>query len=135
MYDGKVWFYILLRKSDSCGNADFDSNLSLEMIKPGCGMVISAKDDSIRSDMIDVTCITELIKEFGVIILRGFQKMKSEEELISLYSKRCQDGMVPWDFGILHKVMVDDRPGFVNSFQAGEQSSYHYYHCYDYDYH
>ena len=72
IYGGKVWFYTLLRKNEGFWDADFDSNLCVKMLKPGCGIFVETKDGSMTVDTIHPTCLTELVKEFGVVVLRSF---------------------------------------------------------------
>ena len=118
MYDGRTWFYVLIGKGKGLETVHLESKISVEMVKPGCGMVISCSDAELGIECIDNDCLTALIKEYGAVVLRGFKKMQNDTEFIDAYSKRASNGMVRWQFGFLHKVKADHHPGFVNSFQA-----------------
>ena len=111
-YNGKAWFYLQLYFSEEYeaflnkGEIHFEVN----MIKQGCGIMLINRSSniSLKSDCLNAQCLTNLIKEFGVVVFRGFKPFKDEKEFIEMYSKRATHGMVKWNFGLIHKVAPND---------------------------
>jgi len=116
---GQDWLYIMVNKAEKLMSSDLEEILEVEMIKGGCGMVIESQMPGLGLDCIDKSSITELVKEFGVVVMRGFNKFNSEKEFLDLYSRRSSNGIVKFDFGYIHKVKVDNNlVGYVGSNQA-----------------
>ena len=122
-YNGVEWFYLQLHISEEYGAVLNNEEIQFEvkMIKQGCGIMVINKSSSIslKSDCLHVQCVTNLIKEFGVLIFRGFKPLKDEKEFIEMYRKRATHGIVNWNFGLIHKITPDDHlAGIVNSKSA-----------------
>ena len=122
-YNGREWFYLQLNFSEDYGAALNNEEIQFEvkMIKQACGITVINKSSnrSLKSECLHTECLTNLIKEFGVVVLRGFQPFKDETEFIETYSKRATHGIVNWKFGLIHKVVPSDHlAGIVNSKSA-----------------
>ena len=117
------WFYLRLYFSDEYAFLANNEEVCFEvkMVKQGCGITITYKSPNgpIKSDCLDAQSLTNLIKEFGVVVLRGFEHFNDEKEIIDIYSKRATHGIINWSFGMIHKVATnDDLAGIVNSKSA-----------------
>ena len=114
---GKTWFLIRIFFKD-ISEADLKANeINITMIKDGCGIILENKSNKhyLKSQIIDPKSLTSMIKEFGVVVLRGFSRFKDEEGLYNFYYSHGDNGIVPWKFGPVHKVKpAKDIPGFVN---------------------
>ena len=87
------------------------------MIRPGCGLIIKSLSKDIPIKAIHQSSIGYLIKEFGVVVLRGFEGFNNEEEITNYYSE--EHDLIKWKFGPIHKVRYDEtQPGIVNSRNA-----------------
>ena len=122
-YNGREWFYLQLHFSEDYGAALNNEEIQFEvkMIKQGCGIMVINKSSnrSLKSDCLHAQCVTNLMKEFGVVVLRGFQPFKDETEFIETYRKRATHGIVNWKFGLIHKIVPNDHlAGIVNSKSA-----------------
>ena len=119
-YQGQPW--LLLRiYLDKHVTAMLSALPSFEvtLFRARCGLVIqcqSATPNGIPSSVIKEETLNSLIKEFGLVVLRGFKKFETEEELIEFYKKRAKFGIIKWKFGFIHKVTPNKEiPGYVNS--------------------
>ena len=87
------------------------------MIRPGCGIVLKCNSKDIPVAAIHQGSIAFLIKEFGIVVLRGFSGFRDEDEIIDYYSK--ENDLIKWKFGPIHKVRYDEtQPGIVNTRSA-----------------
>ena len=98
-----------------------DVQLDVEMIRSGCGIILTNNSKricqtAVKSDCISPNSLQNLIKEFGVVVLRGFDIFTDEQSLLQYYKSRASYGLMRWNFGMLKKVVPDkETPGFVNS--------------------
>ena len=120
-FNGKDWLYLRLYFSDGVA-AKVADQFTVQMIKGGCGIIVQnstklgSKKKSLKSSCINTESLTNLIKEFGLVVLRGFDDFEDEESMINFYASRAEKGLVDWEFGPIHKVTPsEDMPGYVNS--------------------
>ena len=117
-YDDKDWFYLKLNFSEEYKSTDKDVCFKAKMVKQGCGIILTNKNTTwpLKSNCLHNDSLTTMIKEFGIVVLRGFDHFKNEKEIIETYSKRATNGIVNWAFGMIHKVAPNDElAGIVNS--------------------
>ena len=118
--DGHDWMYIRLGingdyvkhfGSDKLGNKEA---FRVSMRRGGCGMMLENElvvdDDGqpISSNCIKTECVTSVLKEFGLVVLRGFKEFQDETEMTEVYRRRAPQGLFEWHFGILHKLKSDE---------------------------
>lgn len=114
---GGSWLLIKIYFSECVILNVSDIKFDIQMIKDGCGVVITNQSVNIdvRADVIESTSLRSIIKEFGVVVLRGFSSFSSEIELFDYYNAYSENGIIPWKFGSLHKVTPNkSMPGIVN---------------------
>jgi len=116
-YNGQDYLYLWINIAGNYLNQNPKPELEAEIIRPGCGIVIKSRSKDIPFDAIHQGSIAFLIKEFGIVILRGFSGFKGEEDIIKYYSR--ESDLIKWKFGPIHKVRYDtSQPGIVNSRSA-----------------
>ena len=122
-YNGREWLYLKLYFSEEYGTLrnNEDIHFEVKMVKQGCRIIVINKstNSSLKSDCLHTQCLKNLIKEFGIVVLRGFQPFNDETEFIETNSKRANHGIVNWNFGLIHKITLDDHlAGIVDSKSA-----------------
>ena len=112
-YDDKDWLYVRLYMEDDffgLFNDKTDSPpLEMSLYRSRCGlMLINKLHDKtgapISSDFVKKECLTNLVKEFGLVVLRGFKEFANEDAMIKSYKERAPNGLLEWNFGLVHKV-------------------------------
>ena len=124
-YQEKPWFLLRLYLNKqvliACKTMP---QFEVTMARGSCGMIIKCVNDQSASSMpksslLDETCLTSLIREFGLVVLRGFKKFDNEADIVNFYKSRVKHGILEWKFGPIHKVSPnDDMPGYVNSYEG-----------------
>ena len=124
-YQDKPWFllrlYFNIKILSTCKTTP---QFEVTMARGSCGIKIQCKNGQSASTMphvslLDERCLTSLIKEFGLVVLRGFKKFDYEEEIINFYRNRARHGILKWKFGPVHRVSPnEDMPGYVNSYEG-----------------
>ena len=124
-YQDKPWFLLRLHfNKEALSTCKTIPQFEVTMAQGGCGMTIqciSEQSPSTKPDasLLDERCLTSLIKEFGLVVLRGFKKFENEDEAINFYKSRAKQGILQWKFGPLHKICPnEDMPGYVNSYEG-----------------
>ena len=124
-FEGKSWFLLRLYfNKDVLNYCEVIPELEVTMVRGSCGMLIQCKTDQSTSRFPDASilaedCLTSLIKEFGLVVLRGFKKFENESEIVAFYRDRAKNGILEWKFGPVHKVTPkEDMPGYVNSYEG-----------------
>jgi len=116
-FKGQDYMHLWINIEGAYLNDNDKPDLAAEMIRPGCGLVIKSLSKDIPISAIHQTCIGFLIKEFGVVVLRGFSGFKDEEDITKYYNQ--EHDLIKWKFGPIHKVRYDEtQPGIVNSRSA-----------------
>ncbi len=112
-FEGRDWLLLQLRPRDQALAKKMEF-LKLTLCKEAFGLIVESPKDFLNIRDIDNEDMSQMIKAFGVVIFRGFQKNASTKDLETWYSSRGQ--MVPWNFG--HTKVVKDipeMPDFVTS--------------------
>ena len=125
-FNGNDWMYIRLHieekyfKYVKTTTPSFD----ISMMRGGCGIMIENHLIDECGEPLDSSCImsqalSSMVTEFGIVVLRGFKKFESENEMIESYYPRLSHGMVKWEFGYIHKVKPNDTmPGSTCSYEG-----------------
>ena len=124
-YEEKPWFMLrLYLNKDVLSDYKMIPEFEVIMVRGSCGMIIQCNTDQSVSPIPDVSileerCLTSLIKEFGLVVLRGFKKFEDESDIVNFYKGRAKNGILEWKFGPVHKVTPkEDMPGYVNSHEG-----------------
>ena len=124
-YEGKPWFFLRLYfNMQALNDCQMIPEFEVTMVRGSCGMIILCKTDQSTLSIPDASilaegCLTSLIKEFGLVVLRGFKKFEKENDAVLFYEKRAKNGILEWKFGPVHKVSPkEDMPGYVNSYEG-----------------
>ena len=124
-YQDKPWFLLRLHfNNEILNDCKTMPKFEVTMARGSCGMIIKCISDQSASTLpqaplLDERCLTSLIKEFGLVVLRGFKKFENEGEAINFYKSRAKQGILQWKFGPLHKISPnEDMPGYVNSYEG-----------------
>ena len=81
--------------------------------------IVDDAGDALSSECIRSECLTSLLKEFGIVVLRGFQDFKDEDDMINKYRKRVPRGLFEWEFGVIHKLKtVSETHDVTKSFES-----------------
>lgn len=118
--DERPWFLLRLyvRKEALLARGSMP-NFTASMVRGSCGMIIECTDEDVESSFLHADCLTSLIKEFGLIVLRGFKKFETEEKMLEFYNSRAENGILNWSFGPVHKVTPkENMAGYVNSYEG-----------------
>jgi len=116
-FKGQEYMYLWINIADTFLIENDKPELEAEMIRPGCGLIIKSPSKDIPITAIHQSSIGYLIKEFGVVVLRGFAGFNNEEEITKYYNE--EHDLIKWKFGPIHKVRYDEtQPGIVNSRNA-----------------
>lgn len=117
-YKSRHWLLIKLCYAE--GNEDIipcENDIEVSMVKNGTGIILENKsgNENVSSSIFHPDCLTALIKEFGVVILKGFNKFNDEDQIVDFYSPHGSLGLVQWEFGPLRKGKpYKESTGFVN---------------------
>lgn len=111
-FNGNDWMYIKLEIAEEYleyFRQKTDAPFEISMRRGGCGMmvvnmVLDGDGEALSSDCIKSVCLTSLLKEFGLLVLRGFKEFSSEEDIIQAYRKRVPNGLFEWQYGVIHKI-------------------------------
>ena len=123
-YQNRDWFYLKLYLSEEhtllLENEEiyFDAKVN----KQGCGLMVVISTKTIsppKSDFLHPQSLTTLIKEFGVVVLRGLEHFENEEEYLEKFSKRATHGIVKWPFGFINKIVPDGSHAGIISTKHG----------------
>ena len=124
-YQEKPWFLLRLYINNQALSAyKTMPQFEVTMARGSCGMIIQCKIDQSASTMpqaslLDERSLTSLIKEFGLVVLRGFNKFDYEADITNFYKSRARHGILQWKFGPVHRVSPhEDMPGYVNSYEG-----------------
>ena len=124
-YQDKPWFLLRLHFNNKVLSAcKTIPQFEVTMARGSCGMTIQCISDQSASTMpqaslLEERCLTSLIKEFGLVVLRGFKKFEDEDEITNFYKSRATYGVIEWKFGPVHKIAPsEDMPGYVNSYEG-----------------
>ena len=124
-YQDKPWFLLRLHfNKEALSACKTIPQFEVTMARGSCGMTIqciSEQSSSIKPEasLLDERCLTSLIKEFGLVVLRGFKKFDHEADIVNFYKGRAKQGILEWKFGPVHKVSPnEDMPGYVNSYEG-----------------
>ena len=124
-YQDKPWFLLRLHFNKQVLSSYTNMpQFEVTMARGSCGMIIQCISDQSASTMpqsslLDERCLTSLIKEFGLVVLRGFKKFDDEEEITNFYRSRATHGILEWKFGPVHKISPNENmPGYVNSYEG-----------------
>ena len=113
-FEGRTWMFLWVEYTDEFLSENEKPELEAEMFKPNCGIMIKSKSDGIPIEAIQQRSISYLIREFGVVVLRGFNQFKSEDEMIEYYGR--EQNLIHWKFGPIHKVRhIENHPSLVDS--------------------
>ena len=121
MHKDKEWFLIRIALDAEKKRVLETHDIRVSMIKDGCGLIVENATGraDLKSDIFAPSSITGMIKHFGVVVLRGFARFRTEEELYNAYYKHGRNGIVPWKSSPVHVVKPsEDVPGYVNKKEA-----------------
>ena len=123
--DNRPWFLLRLHlNKDALSCFKTMPEFEVSMIRGSCGMIVQCKSDDLTvsspgAAVLEEQCLTSLIKEFGLVVLRGFKEFDDESDIIAFYKGRAKHGVLQWKFGPVHKVTPkEDMPGYVNSHEG-----------------
>ena len=124
-YQDKPWFLLRLHFNKQVLSSYTNMpQFEVIMARGSCGMIIKcisyqSASTMPQSSLLDERCLTSLIKEFGLVVLRGFKKFDDEEEITNFYRSRATHGILEWKFGPVHKISPNENmPGYVNSYEG-----------------
>eukprot|EP00794_Sanderia_malayensis_P014913 gene14913-16455_t len=140
-FEDKDWFYLRLYLSEQHAASSFCKeavSFDVQLIKASCGLILTnnqsqtqdatssmvggkTKPRLLRSDCISKQSMTTMIKEFGVVVLRGFEEFNDEKAMVDFYRnhRATEHGIVHWQFGAIHKINPsEDMAGSVNSYEG-----------------
>ena len=119
-HNNKSW--LLIKISLSPANLPIkpdEIDLDITMMKDGCGMLITNKSSfgtNLKSSIFAPTAITSLLKEFGVVVLRGFARFEEQKQLFDQYLTHGTKGIVPYRDGSVRVLKPNaDRVGNVHT--------------------
>ncbi len=113
MFEDQRWMLLQLEAS-SQAVAKKMRFIQARLQKEAFGLFLEAPEGLLNIADINKDDMTNLIKEFGFVVFRGFQRSTDVQQLEAWYSTR--GSLIPWSFG--HTKVVKSNPtepGFVTS--------------------
>lgn len=98
-YDDRSWCYIRLSASTQ-ENEQLLSQVKAVLYREKFGLMLINENNDCPVSAIAHQDIQNLIKEFGTVVLRGFNTFAEPEDLEQWYGQR--GALVPWKFGYTH---------------------------------
>jgi pyoverdine/dityrosine biosynthesis protein Dit1/alpha-ketoglutarate-dependent taurine dioxygenase len=115
--DGKSWVFLRLQPSEACP-VERMREWRVSLKRSSCGLVI---ENTGRSPLtLDERQLTHLVREFGTIIFRNFQRFDSPAEIEAWYSKRGRP--LQWKFGATHIVKPEHEGDSPRSSVTSEEA-------------
>ncbi|UAA40229.1 L-tyrosine/L-tryptophan isonitrile synthase family protein [Paraneptunicella aestuarii] len=100
-YKNSPWLLIKLSSAKPSVLEQY-CKLELSLIRHQCGLIIDGKNTGLSLHDFDNNELTALNKQFGVVVLRNFERFHTSKDYENWYQKRGK--MIPWKFGFTHVV-------------------------------
>ncbi|SHO57339.1 L-tyrosine/L-tryptophan isonitrile synthase family protein [Vibrio quintilis] len=112
-YDNRTWCYIRLTAKTPEAEQKL-RQVSAVLYREKFGLMLVNKQEDCPVSLFEHKELKYLIKEFGTVVLRGFDRFEAPQALESWYAER--GALVPWKFGNTHIISpVDGHQGKPSS--------------------
>ncbi len=105
-FEGTDWMLLRLRAPDA-NRARRMGFIRATLCKESFGLILESPEDLLDVGDIHQDNVTHMLKQFGVVFLRGFKKSSDPEQLEAWYGKRGK--MIYWP-GVGHTKVIKDIP-------------------------